>query len=285
MNPGRGNPRIEKAAGPTDPEIAILSVQSIDGHPIALLANYSLHYVGPSAGPVISADYFGVFARRIQQLLDADDLDPPFVGMMSNGTSGDINNINWLQKPQKRWKPYEKMRQVADLVAQAVFQAHPTIEFHDWVPLAGATETLTLAVRKPTDGQLEYAAKVLAKPEEAKRNHRHERVYARRAQQLHQSPDEVSVTLQTFRIGDLGVCAMPFEVFVEIGLQIKAESPLGQTFVISHANGSYGYLPTVRQHALGGYETWLGTNRVEIEAAPKIVRRVLAMLASLKSGH
>ena len=39
MNPGRGNPGILKAAGPTDPEIAILSVRSVDGRAIALLAN------------------------------------------------------------------------------------------------------------------------------------------------------------------------------------------------------------------------------------------------------
>jgi hypothetical protein len=174
------------------------------------------------------------------------------------------------------------MRHVAEIVSQAVFLAHPTIEFHDWVPLAAATEQLTLAVRKPTDQQLAFARNVLAQPEDAKPRHPREKVYARRALQVHQSPDEVSVMLQAFRIGDLGVCALPFEVFVEIGLQIKAEGPLGQTFLISHANGTYGYLPTVPQHALGGYETWLGTSRVEIQAAPKIVNRLLAMLASLK---
>ena len=281
MNPGRGNANILKAAGPTDPEVAFLSIQSADGRPIALVANYSLHYVGPAAGPVVSADYFGVFGDRIQQLLGADRLDPPFVGIMSNGTSGDINNINWLKKPEKRWGPYEKMRQVAEVVSQAVYQAHQKVEFHDWVKLAAAQEELTLAVRKPTDEQMAYAREILAKPEDAKPYHRHERTYANRLQQMHESPDEISVVLQAFRIGDLGVCAIPFEVFVEIGLEIKAESPLEQTFVISHANGTYGYLPTVEQHALGGYETWLGTNQVEIRASTKIVERLLAMLASI----
>jgi hypothetical protein len=95
---------------------------------------------------------------------------------------------------------------------------------------------------------------------------------------LQQSPDEGPVMLQVFRIGELGVCAIPFEVFVEIGLQLKADSPARQTLVISHANGTHGYLPTVQQHALGGYETWLGTNMVQIDAAPKIVDRLLGML-------
>jgi hypothetical protein len=95
MNPGRGNPNIDKAAGPTDPEVPFLAVQSRDGRPLALLANYALHYVGPGVSDTISADYFGVFADRIQELLEADRQDPPFVGILSNGASADINNINW----------------------------------------------------------------------------------------------------------------------------------------------------------------------------------------------
>ena len=46
MNPPRGSSKLDRPAGPTDPEISFLSVQSPDGRPIALLANYSLHYVG-----------------------------------------------------------------------------------------------------------------------------------------------------------------------------------------------------------------------------------------------
>lgn len=279
MNPGRGNPNILKAAGPTDPEIAFFSVQSVDGRPLALLANYSLHYVGPGERGAISADYFGVFADRIQQLLGADRIDPPFVGIMSNGTSGDINNINWLKKRQKRFAPYEKMRQVADLVAKAVYKAHQKVDFHDWVQLGAMQKELTLAVRKPTEEQIAYARRMLEKPDDAKPYHKREKVYARRTLQMHESPAKVSVILQTFRIGDLGICAIPFEVFVEIGLEIKAKSPFGQTFIISHANGSYGYLPTAAQHELGGYETWLGTNTVEIQAAPKIVRMLIILTA------
>jgi hypothetical protein len=76
----------------------------------------------------------------------------------------------------------------------------------------------------------------------------------------------------------LGVCAIPFEVFVEIGLKLKQKSPFGRTFTISHANGSHGYLPTAEQHKLGGYETWLGTSRVEFQAADRIVKNLLEML-------
>jgi len=282
MNPGRGNPGIAKAAGPTDPDVAFLSVRSKDGRQIALLANYSLHYVGGGSRGAISADYFGMFSARIGQLLKADGADPPFVGILSNGSSADINNINWLQKPQKRYARYEKMREVAEFVAQAVRKAHRQVEFHDWVRIGAIRKEQILAVRKPTERQLDYAREIMDKPEDAKPYHKREKVYARRTLQMHDSPDEVSVVLQAFRIGDLGVCAIPFEVFVEIGLELKEKSPFKQTFTISHANGTYGYLPTVRQHELGGYETWLGTNKVEIQAASKIVGSLTGMLNGLK---
>ena len=93
-NPPAGSPNLLEPAGPTDSDLSILSVQAKTGRPIVLLANYSLHYVG-GTDQQISADYFGAFADRIQQLLQADQSDPPFVGILSNGTSGDINSINF----------------------------------------------------------------------------------------------------------------------------------------------------------------------------------------------
>lgn len=285
MNPGRGNPNIDRAAGPTDPEVPFIALQSRAGRPIALLANYALHYVGPGKGDTISADYFGVFADRIQELIGADRLNPPFVGMLSNGCSADINNINWLQKRTNRPGPYEQMTKVAHAVAHTVHKAYQKMSFFDWVALGGQHSELTLAVRKPTEKQVAYARTILKKPEDAKAYHKREKVYAQRVLQLHESPAEVNIVLQAFRLGNLGVCAIPFEVFVEIGLDLKAKSPFDRTIVLSHTNGSYGYLPTVQQHEWGGYETWMGTNNVEIQAAPKIVENILTMFENLKSEN
>ncbi|HAH44924.1 MAG TPA: hypothetical protein DCM07_08705, partial [Planctomycetaceae bacterium] len=43
-NPGYSG--LLRPAGPVDPQITFLAVQSTDGKPIALLASYGLHYVG-----------------------------------------------------------------------------------------------------------------------------------------------------------------------------------------------------------------------------------------------
>jgi len=65
-------------------------------------------------------------------------------------------------------------------------------------------------------------------------------------------------------------------------LELKAQSPLKPSFTIELANGGYGYLPTPEQHKLGGYETWLGTNKVEVQSSVKIVNALLEMFAELK---
>lgn len=278
MNPG--NDGLLKPAGPTDPQVSFLSLQASDGRPIALVANYSLHYVGGTGPGHISADYYAMFADRIQQLLQADRLDPPFVGIMSNGTSGNINNISFGQ-PRPRRAPYEQMRRVANDVADAVFAEYQKLEHRDWVPLAIRQREVELAVRKPTEEQLARAKEVLAHPDWPDKLP-HERSYAGRIVAQHESPPTVKILLQAVRIGELGICAIPFETFAETGLELKAKSPLKPAFTVSQANGSYGYLPTPEQHQLGGYETWLGTSKVEIEASTKIVDNLLEMLAELK---
>lgn len=278
MNPPGGHAALDKPAGPTDPEIAFLAVRSVSGRPIALLANYSLHYVGGVPKGHISADYFAVFADRIQSLLGADRQDPPFVGILSNGTSGDINNINF-RKPRPSRPPYDQIHRVANIVAAEVYRAYQSIEFCDNVKLGARMSTLTLNVRKPDDATIEWSNGILAKPEaETELVHRS---YANRVQALRESPDTVDVWLQALRIGDVGIAAIPFEVFAETGLHLKKDTPLPVTFTISHANGAYGYLPTPAQHELGGYETWLGTNRVAVDSEPAIVAMLLAQFAEL----
>ncbi|HEY5315502.1 MAG TPA: neutral/alkaline non-lysosomal ceramidase N-terminal domain-containing protein, partial [Pirellulales bacterium] len=212
MNPPAGSPDLLEPAGPTDPEVAFLAVQAKDGRPIALLANYSLHYVGGTRSGDNSADYFAVFADRIQQLLKADRQDPPFVGIMSNGTSGDINNINF-RNPRGRQPPYQQMHRVADEVAAEVARVYQTIAFHDWVPLGMIQRELTLARRRPSPELLERAKKLLSG--ELKPSHPREVIYAQRTLDLAKEPPEVTIVLQALRIGDLGIATSPFETFAE----------------------------------------------------------------------
>jgi neutral ceramidase len=281
MNPPRANAALIKPAGPIDPEVSFLSVQTTKGQPIALLANYSLHYVGGVNKGDVSADYFAIFSQQIQKLLGADSVTPPFVGMMSNGTSGDINNINFRDGNARRYDRYEKMTEVANKVAGRVNGAHSQLKFNEHVKVGSLTRDLKLTMRKPDPEIKAWFRKVMAKPEDAEKFHRYERTYAARVQKLDDGPKEITVPLQVVRIGDLAIAAIPFETFAEIGLKIKDKSPFADTFTIELANDSRGYLPTPRQHDLGGYETWMGTNRVQLDASELITNTILEMMTQL----
>ena len=281
MNPPRGHASLIKPAGPIDPEISILSIQAVDGTQLALLANYSLHYVGGVNRGEISADYFGLFAKAVTESLGTKSKHPPMVGILTNGTSGDINNINFKQRDSRRWAPYEKMQQVADLVAKRVVETHQSIEHRSWVPIASLQQELILQVRKSDETLRQYFSEVAKRPESETKHHRYEMIYADRVANLDAGPDTFSVPLQCIKIGPLAILGIPFETFAEIGLELKTKSPFEQTFTIELANDSRGYLPTPGQHDLGGYETWMGTNRVEREASVKITQTLLQMLGSL----
>ena len=283
MNPDTSPDVLDHPAGPTDPDITILDVQEAKGRkPLALLASYSLHYVGGVPRGEVSADYYGEVCRLLPTRVRGG---PEFVALMANGTSGDINNIPFgVTRPPR--EPYEQIRLVAGRVADAVWFAWKDIaERRTDVSLGMVRRELTLRMRRPTPEQMAAARAVLAVTDEAERAKlpRLADIYARRVLGLAEAPETVTVPLQVLRIGDLAICAIPFETFAEIGLDLKRRSPFARTMVLGLANGSNGYLPTPEQHKLGGYETWMGTSRVQEDASVLITDRLLAMLAELKT--
>jgi len=274
MNPGHANPNKIKRTGPADTDVAVLSVQTLDGRPIALLSNYSTHYVG---SPSLSADYFGVFCERIAKKIGAVDVSPPFVGMLSNGTSGDANCLDFERPSRRKFDRFT----VAEDVAQAAFEAYQTIKYYDWVPVVMEERLVTLGVRKPTEEEVTKAKAALAKLEDGRPRNIVES-YARETVFLSQVPPTREIKLQAIRIGELGITALPNEAFGSTGLEIKKGSPLKPTFNIDLANGYAGYLPPPGQHKLGGYTTWRArSSMLEVDAEPKVVATLLELLSNV----
>lgn len=273
MNPGHQVKGLLANAGPVDPEICMLSVRNAKDEPLALFSTYSLHYVG--GNPALSADYFGAYAERIKQLIAPENKE--FVGAMFNGTSGDVNNINFAAAPAKAG-PGERIRIVSESVAQNTRIAFGKIEYSK-PTLDARTKELMIKVRKPSAKDLADAKETL-KDWDGKKNLTTARnIYARETLKMADYPDEVPVTVQVLRIGDIAIAAMPCEIFTDIGLEIKKTSPFKNTFTICLANGYNGYLPTPEQHALGGYETWRArSSYLEVQASVKMTAAVKELL-------
>ena len=281
MQPIRSPEVLDRPAGPTDPELAVLSVRDAKtGKPLALVANYALHYVGGTPEGELSADYFGEFARRVH-LLAGSDTD--FVAMLFNGAEGDICNAPFLEKRPPR-KPFEQIEIVSKKAADIAWRAQQTIAEHrPGARLAMLERRVTLKIRRPTPQQIAAAQAVLAIQDEAAlaKLPRLAVNYAKNTQWMATMPETLTVPVQAIVVGDLALCGIPFEPFVEIGLELKKRSPLPHTMVIGLANGNNGYLPTPGQHKLGGYETWLGSNRVQEDASDIIIHHLIDMLAEL----
>tara|TARA_R110002096_G_scaffold364019_1_gene557092 strand:+ start:215 stop:1678 length:1464 start_codon:yes stop_codon:yes gene_type:complete len=284
---------LEKPAGPTDPEVPVIYARSSRGKPIGLIANYALHYVGgipkvkEENGRVVgmaSADYYGEFARIMPYRVGGYNPPEGFVAFITNGASGDINNIDFHQTRPPR-EPFEQCRIVARKTADAAWRAVKKIEDYDQQPvIATLQREVALEYRRPSQKEIEMAMKMLKLP----RNEREE--INKRASSVStrvvefsgpDRPEPMLVLIQAFRIGDQAVVSLPFEVFVEIGLEIKEKSPFPHTILVELANGSHGYLPTPEQHELGGYETWIGVARFQKEASEILMENLLEMLREL----
>jgi hypothetical protein len=284
MNPGLSPDVLLQPAGSTDPDVTVLSVQDVKTRkPLAIYANYSLHYVGGIPGGMVSADYFGEFARLMPSRVGAKPGE--FFAMLSNGASGDINNIpTGATTPRPPREPFEQIRIVAGKTADAAWHARAKIAAHQPdAKLDMIQREITLRMRRPTAEQAERAKAILELKNEAEKAKLPPlaEAYAQRTLNLAKGGETLKAQLQVVRVGDLVLCAIPFEVFVEIGLDLKKRSPFPRTMIVGLANGYNGYLPTPEQHKLGGYETWLGTNRVQEDASVIITDQLLEMLTEL----
>jgi hypothetical protein len=249
--------------------LTLLAVQSPDGRPLAVLANYSMHYFGAQA---VSADYYGLFAEKLGPLIGAGNANPAFVGIMSQGTSGDQHWMDYSQ-PKKA----VTLDAYAGQMAQIAADAYKTIAFHNWVPLAMRQKSLRIATRQPDAKRLTWARDLVGKLN-GRAPQTLPEVYAGEQLWLAANPTR-AVTLQALRVGELGIAIWPCEVFAISGLKIKTQSPLQPTMNIELANGEEGYIPPPELHPLGGYNTWsCRTAGLEANAEPKLVDALLGLL-------
>ncbi len=266
MHPGHQSRDVTGPSGPVDPQLSLLAVETADGKPLALLANYSMHYYD---SPLLSSDYYGRFNVHIAQMLGARE---KFVGIMSQGTSGDLMWMDYgAPRQQIGYDAYAKE------IATRVAAAYKKIEWKSTVPLAAAESVLTLNYRTPEPARIQWAQAIKTKLGDRLPQSQQE-IYALESLILHER-QTAELKLQALRIGDLGIAALPNEVFCLTGLKLKARSPFPLTMNISLANGADGYIPPPEQHALGGYTTWPArTAGLEVQAEPKITAALLSLL-------
>lgn len=253
MNPGFENPNAVKPAGPVDPQLGLLIARDpVSKKPLALYANLALHYVGSEQSTWVSADYFGYFAEAMQRIAGAN-----FLVMMANGTQGNINNLDFKKPHRTTRGPYHQIERVANVIAAEAWKAWNILREEDFKEegvVDGKITYVPFHSRKPTDEELEKARKIYADKDNVEFM---DWIYARELVLLTESPMDYEVPVHALRVNDVGIAGLHGEVFVEIGLDIKARSPFQNTMVVGLANGSTGYIATDQALDEGSYETRL----------------------------
>jgi neutral ceramidase len=87
------------------------------------------------------------------------------------------------------------------------------------------------------------------------------------------------LTVTVASVGKVAFVGLGGEVLSEIGMAIKAASPFKQTFIITHCNGTSGYLAPQHLYVEQGYE--IKSSPFASTAADMVVKRVINMLHQL----
>ncbi len=286
MNPPPGSPFLDRPVNEGDPEVSFLAVKNMNNELISILGNYSIHYAADIPENTISADYFGEVHKQLKTKLNANK---GFVGIMSNGTSGDINTTDFRLERNYPKEPYGKSKLIADDISNAIienlnkisFDYKPNFSFnYGIVPTKTRKPSVELVARsKKTISELDFSS--LKTIDKASDNMA--KMYALEIVELDAyQKDEVNLPIQAIRIGDGTIGTLPGEIFAETGLNLKKLAPTTNYFTICLANYGDGYIPPASQIALGGYETWLNTSTcMEVNAESKLLNALGSLIKKL----
>jgi neutral ceramidase len=287
MNPPVGSEFLDRPVSPTDPQVSFLAVKTIDNKWISILANYSTHYVGGVPANVISADYFGEVDIMLKSKLKAGN---DFVGIMSNGTSGDVNTMDFRLTKNYPSGDYEKIKVIANEITDSIVKVLKSVKYADKPEFKVSNGESVISRRQPSAKLLEWARDRLRSTEFTKLGTTDKAsddiksLFALDIIKLDfYEPLSYKLPLQAIRIGDGVIGTLPGEIFAETGLNLKKSSPFKYYFTISHANGQFGYVPPASQFLLGGYETWLCSGSLlEVNAEKKISDKLIEIVKSLQ---
>jgi neutral ceramidase len=239
--------------GPTDKEVLVLKMTEPDGRPVGAIFDYATH--ATSLGPdnmQISGDVLGISEQFVEQILGNDFIAPVFAG-----ASGNIDP--WYRilpsfSTENGWIPEPVL--LGTLLGEEV--VHVFRDIKNTIPggeISSAIETINCPGKKLDEKDDELPALT--------------------------QQETVPVTITAAHIGnDVAFIAFNVEMLTEIGMAIKSGSPFKYTFIITHCNGSRGYLPLSALYKEGGYE--INSTHFAFGSDEIVIKKALRMLYDLK---
>jgi len=269
-NPGKNNPNVIRPVGPIDPDVYVLLAESVQGDPIGVLVNYSLH-ADTTGGDQISADYSGWMEKHLKNM--SPELDEAVV-LYANGFCGDINHVN-VNDPNQL-KGFEESERIGRVLAESATQALSHLEPIKGEAVHASQETEALPAVVPTETDIAWAQEAVGASPMGGGPGRDDLVKAHRDLALQElNRQHFDTEVQVMAVGNVAITALPGEIFVELGLSIKEHSPFEHNLLAELANGNLGYICTEAAYPQGAYEPT--SSRVMPGSGEQLVRAALAL--------
>ena len=268
---------------PIDPSVGVIRVDDLDGNPIAVAFRYSAHPVTVgSRSQVASADYPGPAREVLERNLGGLALFlqgcggniNPRVGIGYEVDCRDTKNRVGLELGGEALKIAAGIRTNTRAGQRRPLGNVPNILFTPWEPVHGDTCThlaaaeTTVALDYAELPSLEKAREILAhwrrtREErlggdaldwEIRAAQKYEHWAAKLVAAVEDGHPTHELRVQAIRVNDMVISALNMEVFFETGLEIRARSPVPDTFVLGYTNGCFGYLPRGEDYPEGGWQ-------------------------------
>ncbi len=271
---GRNDRRLGYGGLHPDPEVGVIKVEDAKGKLKGVAFNYGCHPSVLSLHNLEFTEDWPYYAiQGIKEKVGKDVWVAYFQsaqGDVKVGYTAELSAVGAEMPIRNFWYAQVKGGQMSE----AVLKALPGIQTTGNTEIKAAQEFFDYPLRNSyplsaKQAEIEYneAKKKLAEMEKkaatiGKRvldSYRVEEFLARltldaaRWVESHPNPPPVSLEQQAVRIGDAVFVTFPAEVFSEIGLKVKQQSPFEKTFVIGLASGHGGYMPTAEEYLEGGY--------------------------------
>jgi neutral/alkaline ceramidase-like enzyme len=192
----------------SDKTVAVIKFERSSGEPIAIFTNYAVHgTVMGAANLQISADLPGAISRVVEtHYRDA------VVSPWTSGAAGDQDPI------YRVGTDFKNVAALGQLVGEEVIRVADGIKTSSRGHIRGVQKVVTCPGKRTVQipGSEEY------KTDDA---------------------DPVAIRLSLLVISDIAIAGVSGEALTNIGLRLKRESPFNRTVLVTHCNGSSGYLP------------------------------------------
>lgn len=237
--------------GVCDHEVGVIKIDDESGIPIAVFINWPCHAVclGPK-NYLISGDWPGAASNYVESQIGMG-----VVALNVIGASGDINPLYGPHVDFEVNNSYSFGKDaVGEDVGKEAIRVSKSIKSKIPKKISALQRSIFLPLK---DDKLKND---LQQPESV-------------------IMDSLLVRLSVLKIGNIVLTGVSGEVFNEISLNMREKSPNPNTFMITHCNGSSGYLITDKAYSVGGYET--RSTKVKIGAEKAIVGNLLDMIKEL----